>query len=168
MTKVDSLLGCIGKGVSCNLRVILPLYSAKVRPHLKYCVQFWAPHCKRDMERVQQRVTQIFRGPEHLSHKERLRELCLFSPKRRRLKGIWLICINTWRGETKQSRLRLLLVVPSNRTKGNMHNLKYGKFHLNIRGIFFHSENRLPWKAATPPPLEILKTQLNAALNNLL
>ncbi|GAB0186083.1 hypothetical protein GRJ2_001073600 [Grus japonensis] len=174
--KANRMLGCINKGItSRDKEVIIPLYSVLVRPHLEYCVQFWSPLYKRDvdrLERVPRRATRMIKGLGSLPYKERLREqLGLFSLEKRRLKGDLITMFQYLKGGYKDGD-SLFTRIHMETMKGNGCKLLLGRFRLDTRGKFFPMRtishwNNLPREVVDSPTLDSFNIWLDGVLGHL-
>ena len=78
----------------------------------------------------------MIRGMEHFLYKDRLRELCLFSLQKRRLRGDFIAAFQYLKKAYKQEGSQLFERRDNSRTRGNGLKLKEGRLRLDMRGKF--------------------------------
>ncbi|KAF7245560.1 RNA-directed DNA polymerase from mobile element jockey [Varanus komodoensis] len=157
--------------ISNSQDVVVPLYTSLVRPHLEYCVQFWAPGFKKGaekIERVQRRATKMIHGLETLPYEERLRELGMFSLQKRRLMGDMYKYLKGCHKKEGQDLFSLILEC---RTWNNQFELQQPRFRLDIRKSFLTAIcqwNQLPREVVCSPTLQTFKVRLDSHLRGIL
>ena len=141
--KANGILGSIRRGVAnMDKEVIVPLYSALVRPYLEYCVQVGGSQYKKD------------------------------SLENRRLQGDLITVFQYLKGAYKREGSQLFTRINNGRTWGNGFKLKEERFTLDIKLKFFTMRvvrcwNRLPREVVDASSLEVFKIRLDGALCSL-
>jgi len=123
------------------------------------------------LERVQRRATKTTKGLESLSYEERLRELGLFSLKKRRLKGDLITMFQYLKGGYKEDGDSLFTRSHMEKTRGIGYKLLLGRFQLYTRGEFFTMKTIIHWnnllrEVVDSPALDTFKIQLDRLMDS--
>uniref|UniRef100_A0A8D2L497 Reverse transcriptase domain-containing protein n=1 Tax=Varanus komodoensis TaxID=61221 RepID=A0A8D2L497_VARKO len=168
--RATTTLGCIARSVASRSRkVLLLLYTTLVRPQLEYCAQFWPPHYRKDiarLESVQCRATRLVASLQGMPYEARLRALGLFRLERRRLRGDMLATYRYVRGCHTEVGRDLFSPAEEGRMRSNGAKLREPRFHLDARKHFLTFRtprvwNGLPQEVVEAPSVRVFKDRLD-------
>jgi hypothetical protein len=150
-SKANKILGLISRNFSYKtINTIRSLYTALVRPHLEYAVQFWSPHFKKDIakiESVQRRATKLVPGLRTSTYHERLKKMNLFSMEKRRKRGDMIQVFKIVNRIDKMNIDQLFEFDVNSVTRGHAYKLKKKRFNLDVAKYAFVNRVIDPWNA---------------------
>ena len=173
--KANKLVGFIGRTFEFKSeKVILALYNSLVRPHLEYCVQFWSPYYKKDiekLEKIQRRVTKMIPRLRNKSYEERLEELNLFSLPKRRIRGDLIEVFKIFKGFSNLDANKYFTIDHSNLTRNNGFKIIPKRFQSHEAKYFFFNRivnvwNKLPSEVVNSNSIESFKNKVDKYLKD--
>ena len=166
-------MGLIGRTFEFKSeKVILALYNSLVRPHLEYCVQFWSPYYRKDiekLEKVQRRITKMIPRLRNKSYEDRLEELKLFSLTKRRLRGDLIEVFKIMKGFDNLDMNKYFEIDRSNQTRSNGYKIIGKRFQSHEAKFFFFNRvvnvwNKLPYDTVNSISIDSFKNKLDRYL----
>ena len=122
----NRVLGFITRNFRCkNNELILQLYKSLVLPHLEYAVQFWSPHLRRDIDKIektQRSATKMIpeiRNQWYHRYRQRIQDFDLISLVQRKLRGQRIEVFKYLKGFTTASARGLCDCDLNDRTRNN-------------------------------------------------
>ena len=156
--------------ISRNRKILVPLYSSYVRPHLEYAIQAWHPTLMRDkgvLEKVQKRFTKMIPELRELPYEERLSSLNLFSLDRRRTRGDLIETFRILKGMSDLGNVEMFQKNTDDRLRGHEWKLVKPRANTTMRANFFSHRvvnhwNNLPASVVASTSVRTFKLNLDA------
>ena len=173
--RANSVIGFISRNFHYKSKdIMLPLYTSLVRPHMEFAVQFWSPHLRGDvnkMERIQHRATKMIPELRNKDYPQRLEELKLISLERRRLRGQLIETFKYLNGFTKARPEGLFDRDNDQRNRNNGQKLKVKRFRTTVAENFFPIKistiwNHLPYEVVNCDSVNTFKNRLDKHWEN--
>ena len=149
-----------------NKELILPLYKSLVRPHLEHAVQFWSPHLRREidkMENIQGRATKMIPEIRNHNYHWRIQDLDLICLVQRRLRGQRIEVFKYMTRFTTASARGLFDYDLNDRTRNNGAKLIVKHFNTSAAQHFYPMKITTIWNA---PPSEVVSSRTVNSFKN--
>ena len=167
----NRVLGFIARNFNNKSTELMPpLYKSLLRPNVEYALQFWPPHLRRDidkMERVQRRATKMIPEIRNHSHLERLKDLKLISLVQRRLLRQLIEVFKYLNRFNNVSPIGLFDYDLNDRTRNNGKKWIVKRFNTSVAQHFFPTNitttwNALPYDLVNSGTVNIFNNHLDA------